>query len=591
MTSGHDSESTVALDRATVEAAVRRYLGRLAARNLPWIAVCALLVAALVLVPERDGQKGAGATALAGPGSAATSGARDSPVQSSAGPGASAVAGQGPAGAITGGAVGSTVGSSGPGLSSLGPVSTTGSGLSRTGLRCGGDVRQMTWTRYAPLCTPAFTGNNGGATSFGVTKDTITLTFRISNSGEASAINAATGAAGGYTYDQFVSEMNTYISYFNKQFELYGRHVVLKAFTGKGDWVSELQGQNLQGAQEDAATAHDLRPFADVSLDANTEPYLTALAQYGVIGEGAPFFSQQFFRKYAPYEYSYVPSGSKVATWMGNTICQRMKSLPAVFSGDATLQQSTRKFGLMVPDSPTYSVQGDTLEAVLRTCGVSLAKRVNYALDLRTQQQEATNAVAQMKAAGVTTIVLLTDPITPIFMTGAADGQVYHPEWMGTFWGDYYGRQNSQTQWNHALASDGLQKAATDTEAYRAFKLASPGSEPLEHYFTLPYRQLLMVFRGLQAAGPNLTPATFQRGMASLPPSLPGGDFGPWTSGGLDQAANPPSAFQLGWWNANATGADGKQGRYDNCLPAGYTPFDRRSAFGPAGTQLHCFGR
>jgi len=54
----------------------------------------------------------------------------------------------------------------------------TGSGTTRGGEACEEGVRQIPDTVYAPPCLPVFTGDNGGATSRGVTEDTIKLVFR-----------------------------------------------------------------------------------------------------------------------------------------------------------------------------------------------------------------------------------------------------------------------------------------------------------------------------------------------------------------------------------------------------------------------------
>src|SRR5207244_2951248 len=97
-----------------------------------------------------------------------------------------------------------------------GPAAATpgAPGVARSGATCGGPARQVPWSKYAPVCTPKFTGNNGGATSHGVTGDTITVTYRISNSGESAAVAAAAGSSN-TSDDQYIADLKTYIDLFN----------------------------------------------------------------------------------------------------------------------------------------------------------------------------------------------------------------------------------------------------------------------------------------------------------------------------------------------------------------------------------------
>jgi hypothetical protein len=152
-----------------------------------------------------------------------------------------------------------TTGGSGESLAPL------GSGVAITGVRCGPGVRQFGWSRYAPPCVPAFHGNNGGATAPGVTATTITLTYALANTAQQQAIDSLAGAAN-FHQRAYVADLETYIRFFNTQFELYGRHVVLKPFQAQGDYIAEDQGQDLGAAQADAVTAKDLGAFGDVTF-------------------------------------------------------------------------------------------------------------------------------------------------------------------------------------------------------------------------------------------------------------------------------------------------------------------------------------
>lgn len=578
-TGGHGVNTHGGSERA-VEAAVREYVARRFRRFGPALVLAGALALVLALVPPG----GSGRGRLAGAGLSGTG-------QTGGGTGATGTAGGSGAGGPPSGAGSGP--DSAPGLgggSGITAAAAPGSaGTAVSGVHCGPGVRQVRWSAYAPWCEPAYHGNNGGATAPGVTGSTITLSYRIADSGESKAVFAAAGQAGDATDQQYVQDMQTYVGLFNRQYELYGRHVVLKPYQGQGDWLQEDQGQDLTGAQADAATARDLGSFADVSVYSATEPYGADLATDHVITTSTPALPQSWYAGQAPYAYDANPTNTSFAEYSANLICQRANDLPAVFAGDASLRTKQRVFGLIVPENPYYSSGADLFESRLHQCGASVAKRVDYALNIETATQQAANTMAQMKAAGVTTVLCACDPIAPIFDTQAADQQGYHPEWSALWWGDPIARDYSQGQWARASASAGASPNAKSTEAYQAFKLANPSGEPTEMYFPVPYEYMLYVFNALQAAGPDLTPQTFEQGMFSLPPT-PAGLFGPWSYG--PGAFTPRTAFQVGWWDPTYVSAyDGKKGGYRDCEGGTYFPADDPSGYGSPHTQLHCFGQ
>lgn len=585
-------------EAAAVEAMVRRYLARILIRALPIGAVLVAALLVIVLVPSKNASNSG--TSQGASGVSAGAGGANTAGGNAGGVGSGSVTHQAPT-AASGSAPASGATSSGSGPSpSSGPAASGGpiapvatSGVSRSGVTCGNGARQFSFSKYAPLCVPAYSGNNGGATTHGVTASTITIVYRNRSSGESAAISAATGTAEGGTDPQYVQDMNTYIDYFNKVFELYGRKVVLKAFNGQGDYVQEDQGQDLAAAEADAVTARDDGAFADVSfpLGSSTQPYEEDLARQGVLSMGATYMPQSWFGQFAPYEYSAAsPTGTQGGNYTIHVVCSRFQGMPAIFAGDAVTQHEKRVFGLVTPENPIYMETGDQIQNGLTGCGVKIAKRVSYSVNIPTYQQQSTSIIAQMKAAGVTTVICGCDPIFPIFADSAADAEAYHPEWAELGFGDPLGRLPSKDQMAHTISTDGTQPAATATEAYTAFQKAVPGGKPAEIYFPLPYEILLYLFDALQGAGPDLTPQNFQKAVFSMPASLPNGDFGPWQSG--PNKYTPFIATQIGYWDPNATSKyDGQSGAWQSCESGQYFAFDNAAAFAPPVRQLHCFGK
>src|SRR4051795_9305917 len=267
---------------AEIEAVVRAYLGRVARRYLPLLAGVVVLLLIVVLVPTatpRDDRQAGALNGALGPQQSttgATSGTNTAPGAVTAGA-AQGVVGGAPAG---GGAAATT-------QVPAGPVAPSTSGIARSGVHCGPGKKQVTWSVYAPPCVAKYNGSNGGATTRGVTGSTITLSYRVTHSADDAAISAATGSAAPPTDSSYVADLNTYINYFNTQFELYGRKLVLKTYNGQGDYIQEDQGQGADRAQADAATAHSLGAFGDATFNLRgSNPYWSSLAQQGIVAWG-----------------------------------------------------------------------------------------------------------------------------------------------------------------------------------------------------------------------------------------------------------------------------------------------------------------
>jgi hypothetical protein len=578
--------------QADVEAAVRRYIAKVARRYSPLLIgfVVLLLVVWLVpsVTPETATDVNAGFGQDVGAGGTA-GGTTDTTVAGAA------------AGGPTGGSGSTSAG--GPGgqralalpKGITAPAAAGSAGVTRSGVQCGPGVRQVTWTVYAPICIPAYTGNNGGATSHGITGDTITVTFRRTNSTEEKAAFSIAGSAAPGSDDQYLADLRAYVDLFNRNYELYGRRVVIKDYQPQGDNLEEDQGRQPAGAQADAQKAYDLGAFADLSQSpslAATIPYEENLAHVRVIGIGAIGVTQSWFQAHAPFAYSYIVNASKAAEGASAALCQRAAGLPAVFAGDALYKNQTRKFGLVAPDQPEYQKAADVFQQTMqKDCGVVMAKRASYTIDVSRFADEGASLAAQMKAAGVTTVLCGCDPLIEITLSQAADGQQYHPEWFVVSYYDPQGRETSQNEWSHAITAPvALFVPRAQRESYKVFKIARPTADPQEKYFDLAYENAVYLFSALQNAGPNLNPATFQQGVFGMVRSSLG-QFGTW--GGGPQAFDPALDGPLAYWDANRPADfDGVKGAWVACEGGKYfSGGNDPSAYGPAHTQFHCFGQ
>jgi hypothetical protein len=619
-----DLNEPAPISQAAVDAMIRRYLMKMAGRYVPVLAIAAAVTLIFVFVPTK--QPGAALNPsgdyTTGPASgnfsASGSGGRASGAASAATPNNLA----GSTGPSSGSSASAGGGSSGVGRSSspqaTGSVATGGSGggvgapaaptsysnpsltgLAKTGVACGNGARQFTWSRYAPYCEPAFHGGNGGATALGVTGNTITLTYRLPNSAQQAAIDSLAGDANINDGDM-VKDLQSYVNYFNSQFELYGRHVVLKTYQGQSDYIEEDQGQDLAAAQADAVTAHDMGAFGDVTFSLEASQYYEQyLAAEHVIGFSSVGLSEQWFQQYAPYEYSVQgASGTNSIQATSAVVCRRLAGMPAIYAGDPVMTSEKRVFGIIFPQTPVYQSEVNQLKQMIsKSCGINGIKTIGYAINVANYEEESASAMAQLHSSGVTTILCACDPIADIFLSNAADNQQYFPEWLASYFGDPIGRHYDQKEWAHVITGGWQWPNYSAVEAYKTFERAYPGHQPAEvppnspRYYYVPYYTLLQVFDALQAAGPDLTPYTFEQGMFSLPPSQPG-DFvgGQWQFG--QGVFDPIVSYTFNWWDPNAvSNFDGTKGAYEWCNNAqAYSVFDP-AGLGPPGHQLSCFGK
>src|SRR5487761_441119 len=403
---GHDRSGS------TAGVASRRYL--------PFIAVLGALLLMVVVSPSVRPPAASQAQAL-GPGGSGP--------PTAAGAAAPSVAEAGSSGA---GAAGQT-------------ATTAVDDYAVSGVKCGPGVLQVTWSPYAPPCIPAWHGNNGGATAPGVTATTITISYR--EEGESSDVDAVRSIMPGVlpTDSQVLYDIDVMMQAFNNEYELYGRKVVLKPYMAQGDALQEMVGQDTQGAQEDAATAASLGALADIT-PLPTTPYAEALAQNHVASFDNLLESNQFLSSAAPYVYTLVPSLDDIGSVLTSFGCS-IGATKTSYAKDSSLNGKTRVFGLIVPEDPQYQAFENEEVAGLKKCGISVPVVINYAIDLSTMQQQMQNAISQMQAAGVTTVVCGCDPVGTIYATQAADQQNYGPEWASEWLPFQFERLFSQDQW------------------------------------------------------------------------------------------------------------------------------------------------
>lgn len=426
---------------------------------------------------------------------------------------------------------------------------------------CPDRQEQVPGDPYSPPCI-AFSGSNGGATSKGVTDTTIKVAFRVLNErGFQQTLAELAGASLTDTPDTITRTVEALADYFNERFQLYGRKIEIVFYNGRGSNTNELLGKGREQAVADAIqVADEIGAFADLS--ATSEPYAGALAERGVIGFGTPYLSRGWHEQRAPYAWSLATDGSIVSEFAAEYAVQKLYGGNADHAGGA-LKGKPRVFGTLAPENSWYQESVDNAEAVIKEAGLQPGYRRAYVLDLGTMSDQATRIIADFKDRGITTIICGCDPIIPVFLSGVANREQYYPEFIivGTALtdADIVGQLWNQNFASHAFGVSPLESfvPATQTIAYAAYK--SVRDDEPAFSVDLIYYQMYMLAIGLQMAGPDLNPQTFEAGMFAYPPKS--GPFGLWKFGPGDRtAANDVREI---YWDAGAISTyNGKQGAY-----------------------------
>ena len=415
---------------------------------------------------------------------------------------------------------------------------------------------------YAPPCVPAFTGSNGGATSQGVSANTIKVVLYSPPSNDIT--NAISG-----NLDPPAKVRETVLAFakiFESTFETYGRKVQFVPMTGSGIGTDET------AARADAVkVATQIKAFASIGGPAQTPVYANELASRHVMCLGCGIsLPNATYTADAPYLWGSLPTAEQFLENVGMVLTQELNDKPAQWAGEAKMRKEKRVFGVVhyEQDPPVYSSVSDVFTTQGKKYGWKAKVSATYLLDLSKLPQTAAGIIAKLKNAGVTTVVFLGDPIMPIYLTKAATAQHYYPEWIvtGTVLTDTsaLARNYDQKQWAHAFGVSTLpvRTAQQDSDPYRIYRWYYGTMPAASKTAGVAYPNLLQLFQGIQMAGPDLTARTFAGGMFRLPPT--GGEpSAPHVSYG------DPSIFRFAksdyvsvddstliWWDPKAKGVD-----------------------------------
>jgi hypothetical protein len=439
--------------------------------------------------------------------------------------------------------------------------------------KCAGQAAQVPGDPYSPPCI-TFTGDNGGQTAKGITRDSIIVSARLTS--DASFQQTLATLAGAQLRDTNADTQRTLLAlaqYFNTHYQFYGRKMVIKFYNGQGSLSNELLGYGQASAEADATTvSNQIGAFADIT--AGSEPYATALQRRGVLGFGDPYMPGFWHQNHAPYDWSLATDGTHLATVIANYAVQKLcpAGTPAVYGG-GSVKGTPRKFAGIVPENELYVVSAKVFSDILHAHGCAV-DTFKYSLDLNTESQQAANLVAQLKAGHYTTILCGCDPIFPVYLSGQGNSQGWLPEFVeigaALVDQDYVGQLYNQQFYAHAFGiSPNLPTLPyTQTIGYAAYKTVR--SDEPAFFVNIIYLQMNMMAIGLDMAGPHLTPQTFEQGMFNYPPHL--GPAGLWGFG-PSQFTVPNDVREVCWSPGTISVYNNKMGAYNGTSNARWGTF------------------
>jgi hypothetical protein len=404
------------------------------------------------------------------------------------------------------------------------------SGWGDTVTACADRELQVPDLGYSPPCF-AFEGDNGGETSPGVTADTIKVSYRLTSDENLLVL---LGTLGGVPLDETNEEVQrtaeALVEYFNNTFEFYGRKIELVGYQGRGLVLAEFTGAGQDDAFNDALkVADEVGAFADVT--GLTQPYADSLARQGVVSIGAPYMSREWYEDHRPYAWSTVPDCTATAELSANYANRRLYEHPAQWSED--MQGENRTLAVIAPNNLEYQQCVDVFEDAVNAAGNEVALRLDYILDPAQLSAQATSLMAKLKDEGATSVSCACDPIMQMYLAREASAANYYPEWLIAGVGfidlDLGGQiisKNAPEQWVRAFG--GSPSAAPQppetSVAYAAYRTVRDDEPSL--LVDQLYNQILTLALGIQMAGPNLTPGTFETGLFAYPGGT--GQAGTW---------------------------------------------------------------
>jgi len=506
-----------------------------------------------------------------------------------------------------------------PGLPPPPPV-PEGTGTRPITKRCVGNPPRQTEDPLSPPCVGYFDGDNGGATSRGVTRDEVRVLVYM-------YAHYPDGTARGWedppddTYwdlwdppsddEHFkVRSLRSYQNYFNERYQTYGRRVHMWVYFDRGNASATPEGRIADALEN----IERIDPFAVIAYPRGADDvYIEAMAERGVMVFGARQpHREHFLRRYPGMIWSYPASVELQARLYADWVCTNIVGEPVSFSGNGDVGQPRVLALLRSADERTMSHIHYAEEAKRRigNCGGVFEVEATFPVAGYAVGAEAGQSPGQVAATNIATFQQ-RDVTTVIWPQGfethhsrAAAAVNYAPEWViggdGLHESNTAAKFQDQSVWDqHAFVVTQVtaEVPLRESQCYRAAKDGSSqefdGDIAYGCDFWQFYNNVRQLFTGIQVAGPNLTPESVDEGFHAIPavpsqdPSMPACFYLPddytCVKDGVvewwDATAQPEAFSEPGCWRMVDDGQRYFAGRW----PEG-DPVQLRSADDPCNT-------
>lgn len=396
--------------------------------------------------------------------------------------------------------------------------------------RCIGDPPRQIEDPQSPPCVPYWKGDNGGATWKGVTRDEIRV-----------AVANIPDDTGAMLFDPTI--LKAYETFFNRRFEFYGRRLNLLQYRPARHSATAVEMRN------DAVKVDEqLGAFAAVMYseqDGRQFAFYDALAERKIMGIttgllGLGRADEAHLARFAPYQWDYTPSPDRMFRGYGEFICNTLAGKPPIYGGPFPPQWGEikeRVFAVVVDtsykDTPPFDLK--PMQEVMKRCNAPLHV-IHWGFET-----QPTAVLARLQDLRVTDVMYTGQSgiLGLRFMTEAS-AQNYYPEWL--IWNLGYQDSDAAAQFyprnqaNHVLGLQVYNKTLRpeDTPYVWAVKEVDPAANPDGDQYQRLYSSLLVLASGIQAAGPQLTPSNFQRGLQATRFPNPGAGGPPYYQATVD---------------------------------------------------------
>lgn len=270
---------------------------------------------------------------------------------------------------------------------------------------------------------------------------------------------------------------------------------------------------------------------------------------------GTLWLPDSYYEKWAPYTWTQFSSGSTIARQFASYTCSKLEGKNASRSQEGTTlagipySETERKFGLLYPNRREDRDRATEFKQYLQDfCGLQPAVEKEYTYAIERAADEGQQIMLEMKQNDVTSILMLTDPVIPLFQIQQAKQIDYWPEWVFSSVGyaDSSTVQRLYDQEELNKASFGVTQLGVHGGFGYGYPIPDPflayhfshrvapngrkcdptSDEGMDHspeYCKAPtriatyYYTMLPLIGGLLFAGPDLTPHNVSNGLQAYP--------------------------------------------------------------------------